>query len=333
MRALFRFAAIAATLAVACPLAAQLGSKTGNIIGQIRIQGRGSPDRRLIVHIAARGMPMTDGYADDEGKFGFNNLPTNPYTITIDDPGFEVATVTTVVNPDVSHINMVTLTLTPKRTAAPDNPAVIKGSNPNIVDMAALARDYPKGAFKAYEQGLKKAQEGKLEEAATLFAKALGIAPAMYVARNNLGLVYIQQQKFGPAEEQFKTVIAAQKADANSYFNLANVYLLTDRPAEGLQAVQEGLKREPGSGFGQFLLGTFYSRQGNVEAAEKQLNRALQTDPSLSRVHLELANLYLRARMKDRAVKQLTTFLHDYPKDPMVPQAKQVLERLRTTPD
>jgi len=306
-------------------------SQTSTVVGQVRIQGRGFPDHRIQIHIATRGILMTDAWADEEGRFSFPSLPTNAYTVTIDDPEFEPLSSTFAVDPTRSKTVFLNLILTPKRRSNVD-PETPKGSNPNMVDYGSRMKDFPRDAVKAFDEGVRRLEKGKLEEAAEKFRRAIEIAPGCYPARNNLGMIYVQQQKFLAAEHEFQEVIRVQQADANAYFNLGNVYLLTGRGTESQSAIQEGLKREPNSAFGQFLLGTLFARVGNVQEAERQLNRALENDPTMSKVYLELANLYIRIKSNDRALAQLDTFVARFPDDPMIPQAKKVRDRLRAEP-
>jgi predicted Zn-dependent protease len=96
--------------------------------------------------------------------------------------------------------------------------------------------------------------------------------------------------------------------------------------------VQEGLKRSPNSAFGQFLLGSIYKGLGKLTDAEHALHEALQIDPSMSRVHLELVNLYLSQRKKSEASLELKAFLKDSPNDPLAAKAREMLDKLDANP-
>ena len=113
--------------------------------------------------------------------------------------------------------------------------------------------------------------------------------------------------------------------------NLANVYLQTKRYDDALHSVEEGLRREPNSAFGKFLLGSIYERVGKGTEAEKALHEALALDPAMAKVHLELVNLYLTEHKQRQAETELQAFLKDFPNDPLAPKAREVLYRLQSS--
>ncbi len=123
-------------------------------------------------------------------------------------------------------------------------------------------------------------------------------------------------------------MLRLKQSDTQAYFNLGNVFLLTGHYDDSLRMVNEGLRRQPNSGLGQFLLGSVYDRMGKLPEAERALHDALVIDPSLSRAYLELVNLYLREKRTTEAIGELKFFLKSFPADPLVPKAQQVLSRL-----
>jgi Tfp pilus assembly protein PilF len=92
--------------------------------------------------------------------------------------------------------------------------------------------------------------------------------------------------------------------------------------------VEEGLRRDPDSAVGQFVLGSIYERTGKFPEAEHALRQALQLDAKMSNVHLELVNLYLAQQKKSEAKAELEVFLKSFPNDPMVPKVREVLAKL-----
>jgi Tfp pilus assembly protein PilF len=51
----------------------------------------------------------------------------------------------------------------------------------------------------------------------------------------------------------------------------------------------------------------------------------------MSRVRLELANLYLSQQKKAEATAELGSFLQDSPDDPLAPKVKDLLNKLQQT--
>jgi tetratricopeptide (TPR) repeat protein len=262
-----------------------------------------------------------------EGRFSFTELPPNLYHVIVDDPNFEPLRVNAVISSIAAQATFVQVDLKPVKKAddrAPDSTP--SGGNPNMVDKDAIGGNLPKDAVKAFEKGVKLSAEGKTDEAIEKFEHAIEIAPAFYQ-----GSSFLSKGDFAAAQAQFEEVIKVQQADAAAYFNLGNVYLMTNRAEDSYRAIQAGLKREPTSAKGQFLLGTLYARTGRVAEAEQQLQNVLQLDPTISKAHLELANIYLRQNERGQAIHELNTFLSRFPDDPMAPKVREVLARLTAT--
>ena len=301
---------------------------TGNIVGRVRLDRGGLPPDRVEVILQLHGATITSTYTDNEGNFAFSDLPGNLYTITIRGEGYRTVDLTVAMRPEVQHAQYLSVTLvsaTPESSKTSE--ARLSGSNPGMVD-ATTMRSFPKEARKEFEKGSKKQKEGKPDDAIKHYEKALGIAPALYFARNNLGSLYLEKQDFPAAEAEFRKVIEINQADAAAYFNLGNVSLLTKRYDDAMKWLQEGMKREPNSAFGQFLLGSTYSALGRPNEAEKSLQSALHLDPTLANARLALVNLYLTQSRRQDAINELQQFLKTSPDSPLAPQAQRVLKQL-----
>jgi tetratricopeptide (TPR) repeat protein len=200
-----------------------------------------------------------------------------------------------------------------------------------MVDPEEFTRKFPKKALEQYEKGLTAQAKGRPDEAIERYKKTLEIAPGFYPARNNLGSLYLGKGDTQAAATEFERVIATNQSDASGYLNMANLYLLTKRYDNCEQMVKEGLRRQPNSAFGKFVEGALFARTSRPADAEHALRQALQFDPQLSKVHLELVNLYLHQKRKSDAESELQVFLQTFPKDPLAGQAKEVLKRLKSS--
>ena len=117
-----------------------------------------------------------------------------------------------------------------------------------------------------------------------------------------------------------------------AHFNLANVMLLTKRYDEVSPEIDEGLKRQPNSAFGQFLRGTLYSHTNRPELAEKSLLTALDLDPKMPQAYLQLVNLYLQQQRTSDAIGELEAYLKEFPDAPLSAKARDLLKRLQANP-
>ena len=311
--------------------AAQLGTSEANIVGQLRVARGGLFPSNVMVVLQTRGAQVGVTYADGEGKFVFEGLLANVYHIVIQEKGFQPLDLPVNVNPVVQHICYVYPELVPleEQNKPSQKNADLKGSNPAMVDSSELLSRYPKDARRHYEKASQLQAEGKQRAAMEEYRKALAIAPDMYFARNNLGSLYLQDQQFENAEAQFREVIEKNRADANAYFNLANVCLITKRLDEAANFIQQGMTREPQSAFGHFLMGSVMLQKGTPDEAEKHLHAALEQDPAMANAHLALANLYLQQKRNTEVVEELQFFLRQAPDSTYAPHARELLKKLR----
>ena len=306
-------------------------TELGNIFGQLRVARGDFPSHQIMVELRFRGATITSMYADTDGKFGFNNLVGGEYHIVINDDTYEPVDERVMLHPEPIANAMAFITLRP-RQAAPRNDLLApraSGSNPYLVDPADYNKRFPKKAVKEYERGLEAERKGKPDQAAEHYLGALKTAPDYYPAHNNLGSLYLSRSAFKSAEEQFREAVRLDQNEAQPYFNLANVLLLTGRYSESESAVASGLQRRPDSGFGNFLQGCLLGRAGHYPEAEKSLQQALRLDPVLWQAHLQLVNLYLQQGRRENAVSQLQTFLQLFPSVPATANAKHLLNRLQ----
>jgi tetratricopeptide (TPR) repeat protein len=311
---------------------AQAQNTVGNIVGQVRIARGNFPPERIQVTLITRGLEVNQAWTDDEGKFAFYRLPGNLYHVIISDEKYEYREVLVKVDPHLAATNIINVQLDPKSPAKPDAPPPsVAGGNPYLVDQADYEKQFPRKVIKEFEEGVRHQADGKSADAIRHFQAALKLAPDFYPAHNNLGVLYLGQGNFPAAQTEFESVLALKQSDTQAYFNLANVLLLTSRYDDCLRVVEEGLRRQPNSGFGRFLVGSVYSRMGKLPEAERSLHDAIQFDPSLSGAHLELVNLYLRQQRAQEAISELKSFLKLFPESPLVPKARETLARLESS--
>ncbi len=312
----------------ASPLLAQ--TSLGRIVGQLRVTKGDFPPHQILVELQLHGSALNSVYADDQGRFGFYNLEANPYHVVIDDPAFRPVDELANVNPIVSSFNMVQISLEPrdevKRAPASNRTG---GSNPYLVDPADYNRRFPKNAVKEFDRGVRADREGKRDEAIDHYQKAVKIAPAFYMAHNNLGSDYLSKSDFAGARNEFLQASQLNQSDGAAYFNLSNVCILAGELPQAQLYLDQGMQRQPESALGQFLQGTLDIRLGKLPQAEGALRQAIQLDPMMAQARLQLVNLLLQQGRKDDAVAQLHDFVGAFPESPFSGKAKDLLKRLQ----
>jgi Flp pilus assembly protein TadD len=307
----------------------------GSIIGRARDERGDAPAQRVLVNLEFRGASMNSVFTDAQGTFGFHTLTPNSYTVRIDDDHYQpVEKLAVIEATSMSPIVFVDITLIPKKTA--ESPSESRpqpsGSNPNLIDARAYSARFPKPAVREFEKGLSADAAGRRDEAVRHYRKAIAIAPDFYFAHNNLGSDYLSRSDFPAARKEFEQVVQLNQSDADAYFNLSNVCMLSGQLPDAWQYLEEGMRRQPDSPLGQFFLGSLNLRLGKLPEAERALRRAIQLDPVMVQARLQLANLLLRQGRKEDAAALLRDFLSMFPDSAFSTQAKQVLQRLEAPP-
>jgi tetratricopeptide (TPR) repeat protein len=330
---LLAYSALLISLVIPNLLHAQ-ASAAGKIIGDVRISRGDFPDHPVLVSLETRGYVISSAYTDGQGRFGFYDLIGNPYRVTVNDDAYEPFSVNVDVNPANSPMNFVQVTLVPRANAKKDPlPGRVAGSNPALIDSGEYNRQFPKKTLKEFEKGVEADHKGNADDAIQYYMKALSHSPAFYPARNNLGALYLGKSDFKSAEEQFREAVRLDQSEAQAYFNLGNVLMLTKRFPEAETMLAAGLQRRPDSAFGKFLQGCLYVRTGKLAEAESSLQNALRLDSKMPQAYLQLVNLYLRQNRREDAIAQLQAFLKGFPDAAAAPKAKEILTRLQAEQD
>jgi tetratricopeptide (TPR) repeat protein len=303
----------------------------GKIIGNVRVTRGDFPDHPVLVSLDTRGSTIASAYTDGQGRFGFYDLLTNPYKITINDDAYEPFSVNVNVDSATSAMNFVQVTLILRANTKKDPlPGRVPGSNPALVDSAEYNRQFPKKTLKEFEKGVDADHKGDADDAIQHYVRALSYSPDFYPAHNNLGSLYLGKSDFKSAEAQFREAVRLDQNDAQGYFNLSNVLMLTSRIPEAESTLVAGLQRRPDSAFGNFLQGCLYEKVGKLTEAESSLQNALRLDSKMPQAYLKLVNLYLKQNRREDAIAQLQAFLKGFPDAAAAPRAREILTKLQT---
>ena len=304
-----------------------LFAESGRIVGQLRVNNGDVPPHPILVELQLRGSTNSSVYADDNGRFGFYNLDSNPYHIVINDPAFhQVDELASALD---TGLDIMLITLRP-RDDVKQGPAFnrVDGSNPYLVDPAYYSRRFPKKAVKEFDRGVQADRERKHDEAIEHYQEAVKIAPAFYMAHNNLGSDYLRKSDFSTAKNEFQQASQLNQSDGGPRFNLSNVCILTGELSQALFYLDQGMQRQPYSALGHFLQGTLGIRLGRFAQAERALRASIQLNPMMAEARLQLVNLLLQQSRKQETVVQLQDFVAAFPESPFSGKVKDLLKRL-----
>lgn len=294
------------------------GSNRGShsIRGKIFLPNGTAPDIRIhvILEVSTGGV-FSETFSDSVGNFEFRSLPTNNYRVVIASDGmnYDSAQEPIEISGSVSRTFTVQIYLREKKR---DRELT---SNKKMISAGDVAQDVPKPAKKSYENGLKKLDAGKLEDAVSNFQEALKIFPDYVMAHDKLGQCYVNQNKFAEAQSEFELALKI-----NPKFPLTLVYLgmlkvRQKQYSEAIELLESANRMDESFAMSHLHLGISFMEKpaqeaGDFEKAEKAFLTALSLGgKNLAQVHKYLFNLYLRRKYYDKAAAELEAYLNDVP--------------------
>ena len=95
------------------------------------------------------------------------------------------------------------------------------------------------------QSGVRARQSGRLDEAAALLTRALGIASSSAIVLRELALVEVQQNKLAEAETHARRAVASDPNDAGAHAALAAVLTMRGRAADAAVALERAAAIDP----------------------------------------------------------------------------------------
>lgn len=168
--------------------------------------------------------------------------------------------------------------------------------------------------------------QGRYEEAAREFQKAIAIDPDFHIARYNLALAYYNIGRAKEAITEFEYLINGSYYFVNAHYNLGTIYLregMTDKATEQLKIVAE---LEPNHAEAHFNLGYIYYKKNLLDDAMAEYQKGLAIKPDTIRGRLSLAFIYEK---QGRLKEALDEYQAAVETDPDSADAKQALGGLQ----
>lgn len=310
-------------------LASRAQITEGRIFGKLRLaSGQGISERIRIELQNLQGVTINVQYTDSNGNFSFLNLGNGKFQVVLVSDRYSAPVEIVQIHPDMPGVHVI-LYASVREEAATPIPST-PTADPFAVSVKEMLQTYPREAVKQYEGGLKKARGGDAEGAVKAYEKALQVSPNFYLAYNNLGVLYMNSGQPEKAVEQFEQAIRLNDKPGPPYTNLGRIYLERGDLEKAQEMLDKAVQKDQQSAVASFLAGSLYLRLGQNNKSEALLRRAHQLDPTFARVHLQLANLYMKQNRWQDILKELEAFLKEHSNDP---QAQVVRQRLAALQD
>ena len=309
-----------------CPLSAGAqqwahGNDTrGSISGTVVLSPGGYPALGIQVKLVSiTSGPQWATVTDRDGDFRFAGLPQGTYTLTVQEPGYEMIQETVHV-----HGYEPGLTLNLKR-----NGAATAGQNGNLVSARELS--IPPKASKEYENGMKSRLKKK-DPAGSLshFQRAVTEFPSYYEAYLQMGLAYWQLGQMAEAEKAIRQSIELSKESfADADFALGQLLDEQERYSDAEKAARQGLLAKPASWVGHYVLGWALLGLNRLKEAEESAQKVLLLKRDYATVHLLLANIHFRTHDQASLLKDLDAYLALEPNGAMSAQVSQMRDAVQ----
>ncbi len=133
---------------------------------------------------------------------------------------------------------------------------------------------------------------GKAPEAIAGYRKALALKPGLYEAQVNLGMLLLEQKQAREAMAPLSAAVDQKPLEFRPSFYLAEALLAAGELAKAEQQFLAAAKISSGSAPVQAGLARARARQGRLEEAATDFQKAVELDPAYKESLLELASLY-----------------------------------------
>jgi len=155
-----------------------------------------------------------------------------------------------------------------------------------------------------YLLGRTKYNEGRFDEAASSFERALSLNPGYISAENNLGLAWRELNKPELAKAAFQSAINWQKGsptDPQPYLNLGTLLADQGEYESAILNLSIAVHLSPDNPKMREELGSAYEAANDLPKAQAELERAVALAPNTSGPHFKLAEVYRKQGLRDRA--------------------------------
>ncbi|HEX4145243.1 MAG TPA: tetratricopeptide repeat protein [Pirellulales bacterium] len=137
--------------------------------------------------------------------------------------------------------------------------------------------------------GLVYAEQGKIDEAITMYRQALVVEPKSYAAHTNLARLLARGGDFEGASEHFRRAIEISPHNASSHRDLAYVLLHQQKVAAARSEFEQAVELDPRDASARNDLASALAQISDFEGASRQLEVALSINPDYIQAHVNLA--------------------------------------------
>jgi len=258
------------------------------------------------------GKRPTDAF----GNYTFEGLKTGKYHLAVTADGFQV------YQQDLD-LDFRGQTYTVNVYLTPSNKSEVKVA-PLLTDEAA-----PKTARKELEKGKRDLEQNRMADARRHLERAVADYPCYARAQDSLAQVNLHDHRLGDAEACFKKAIQCDGSFLDAFSELAELYIVQKKFAQGEEILNQGLRLSPQAWLFHYEMGqAHYGMQKYPESVQNYL-RAQSLHPEMpAKFHIKLASAYMRIGANSNALAEFQTYLRLEPNGQYASPAREVSERM-----
>jgi predicted Zn-dependent protease len=210
-------------------------------------------------------------------------------------------------------------------------PIARRGDFPATV---VFAQEVPPPAKAKFDHALDQIGKKKTDMALKDLTDALEIFPDYFMAAQQLGLLYVEIERYQQAIPPLVKAIEVNPKAGSAYVALGIASLKLGRADLALDALQRAQPLEDKSFRLHFYLGLTFLQLERLDEAEKALRESYRLGgPSkAASAHLYLASIQSKRGNKSEAIVELETYLRENPKAANVSTIKEAIAHLKNQP-
>jgi tetratricopeptide (TPR) repeat protein len=321
------------TLALAVLFNPIATAQNNTIRGKVRSTSGAAVNGAIVELRVGGGGMISQAVSRNEGDFSFSNLTSGEYEVAVFmagyEPAVEMARFNHPANMNFMEIITVEVTIKPKPEAATAPPGT------------SFAQDVPASARAAYEKALARLRDGKSEEAIALLGEAIKLFDDYFDAHFALGKEMFRAGDDSAAIKSLERARQINDRDPAVYHVFGLVMLKQRKLGAADYAFSEAERLSPNNALHHFYRGQTLiemalkqsdeARRASLDEAEKELARAWElSSKRLAAVHLQRARLYEQRGDRERAARELESYLKAEPGAKNADSIRQAIASLRS---
>lgn len=123
-----------------------------------------------------------------------------------------------------------------------------------------------------------------------------------------MGNILQDEGKNDDAAFMYNRAISADGKYYKAYYNLGNIYMLQDKPNMAIQAYKKAVKYNPEFAYGYYNLGCAYLKIGKVKSAKWEFYKAIDLNNQVADFHYNLAYTFKQLNKEKQAKQYLDNY-------------------------